>query len=84
MRQHQVAATGSTHSRRPQLLSIDIFKYKAAEEDSLLRWFAELDDAIRASHIVDEQMQVAFAQLNLAGRAKIWALGLKLHDHICL
>ena len=25
-------------------------------------------------------MQVAFAQSNLAGRAKTWALGLKLHD----
>ena len=34
----------------------------------------------RARHIVDEQMQVAFAQSNLAGRAKSWVLGLKLHD----
>ena len=40
----------------------------------------ELDDAIRARHIVDEEMQIAFAQSNLAGRAKTWALGLKLHD----
>ena len=40
----------------------------------------ELDDAIRARHIVDEKMQVALAQSSLAGRAKTWALGLKLHD----
>ena len=40
----------------------------------------ELDDAIQACHIVDEQMQIAFAQSNLAVRAKTWALGLKLHD----
>ena len=31
-------------------------------------------------HIVDEQMQVAFAQSSLEGRAKTWTLGLKLHD----
>ena len=80
LRQQQTAATGSTHSRRPESLKIDISKYKAAEEDSLLRWFIELNDAIRARHIVDEQMQVAFAQSNLAGRAKTWALDLKLHD----
>uniref|UniRef100_A0AAV1UJV4 CCHC-type domain-containing protein n=1 Tax=Peronospora matthiolae TaxID=2874970 RepID=A0AAV1UJV4_9STRA len=52
----------------------------AVEEDSLLRWFVKLDDAIRARRIDDGDMQVAFAQSNLAGRAKTWALGLKLHD----
>ena len=35
--QQQAAAAGSTHSRRPESLKIDISKYKAAEEDSLLR-----------------------------------------------
>ena len=30
------------------------------------------------------KMQVAFAQSNLAGRAKTWSLGLKLHDpYVC-
>ena len=46
----------------------------------MLRWCVELNDAIRARHIIDGQMQVAFAQSNLAGRDKTWALGLKLHD----
>uniref|UniRef100_A0AAV1U1H4 CCHC-type domain-containing protein n=1 Tax=Peronospora matthiolae TaxID=2874970 RepID=A0AAV1U1H4_9STRA len=68
------------HSRRPETLKIDISKYRGVEEDSLLRWFVELDDAIRARRIDDGEMQVAFAQSNLAGRAKTWALGLKLHD----
>ena len=36
------------------------------KEDYLLRWFVVLDDAIRARHIVDEQMQVAL--LNQFGR----------------
>ena len=59
-----------THTRHPETLKIDISTYRGAEEDPLFRWFIELDDAIRARHIVDEQMQVAFAQSNLAGRAK--------------
>ena len=80
LRQQQAVATGLTNSRRPESLKIDISKYKAADEDSLLRWFVELDDAIRARHIVNEQMLVAFAKSNLARRAKTWALGLKLHD----
>ena len=82
LRQQQAhaAVPGATHARRPETLKIDISKYRGVEEDSLLRWFVELDDDIRARHIVDEQMQVASAQSNLAGRAKTWALGLKLHD----
>uniref|UniRef100_A0AAV1TYW9 Retrotransposon gag domain-containing protein n=1 Tax=Peronospora matthiolae TaxID=2874970 RepID=A0AAV1TYW9_9STRA len=68
------------HSRRPETLKIDISKSRGVEKDSLLRWFVELDDAIRARRIDDGEMQVAFAQSNLAGRAKTWALGLKLHD----
>ena len=80
LRQQQAAATGSTHSRRPESLKTDISKYKAADEDSLLRWFVELDDARRSHHIVDEQMRPAFAQSNLAGSVKTCALGLKLYD----
>ena len=72
------------HSRRLETLKIDISTYRGAEEDSLSRWFVELDDAIRARYIIDEQIQVAFAQSNLAGRDKTWALGLKLHIHTCL
>ena len=59
-----------THTRRPEILKIDISQYKGVEEDSLLRWVVELDDATRARHTLDEQMQVEFAQSNLAGRAK--------------
>ena len=51
-----------TYTRRPRTLKIDISKYKGVDEDSLLRWFVELDDAIRAIHIIDEEMQTAFAQ----------------------
>ena len=79
LRQQQTTATGSTFIRRPETLKINISKYKGADEDSLLRWFVELDDAIKARHIVDEEMQIAFAQPNLAGRAKTWALSYTTH-----
>uniref|UniRef100_A0AAV1VBY9 Retrotransposon gag domain-containing protein n=1 Tax=Peronospora matthiolae TaxID=2874970 RepID=A0AAV1VBY9_9STRA len=34
----------------------------------------------QARHIEGDEMQVTFALSNLMGRAKTWALGLKLHD----
>uniref|UniRef100_A0AAV1TX32 Uncharacterized protein n=1 Tax=Peronospora matthiolae TaxID=2874970 RepID=A0AAV1TX32_9STRA len=58
LRQQQAAAGGSMHSRRPETLKIDISKYRGVEEDSLLRWFVELDDAIRERRIDDGDMQV--------------------------
>uniref|UniRef100_A0AAV1V208 Retrotransposon gag domain-containing protein n=1 Tax=Peronospora matthiolae TaxID=2874970 RepID=A0AAV1V208_9STRA len=71
---------GPTHMRQPETLKIDISRYKGTDEDSLLRWFVELDDAIRARHIEGDEMQVTFALSNLTGRANTWVLGLKLHD----
>uniref|UniRef100_A0AAV1UTX9 Uncharacterized protein n=1 Tax=Peronospora matthiolae TaxID=2874970 RepID=A0AAV1UTX9_9STRA len=71
---------GPTHMRRPETLKIDISRYKGTDEDSLLRLFVELDDAIRAHHIEGDEMQVTFALSNLTRRAKTWALGLKLHE----
>uniref|UniRef100_A0AAV1T7K8 Uncharacterized protein n=1 Tax=Peronospora matthiolae TaxID=2874970 RepID=A0AAV1T7K8_9STRA len=49
---------GPTHTRRPETLKIDISKYKGTDEDSILRWFVELDDAIRARHIEGDEIQV--------------------------
>uniref|UniRef100_A0AAV1U2C4 Uncharacterized protein n=1 Tax=Peronospora matthiolae TaxID=2874970 RepID=A0AAV1U2C4_9STRA len=66
---------GPTHMRRPETLKIDVSRYKGTDEDSLLRWFVELDDAIRARHIEGDEMQVTFSLSNLTGRAKTWALG---------
>ena len=76
LRQQQASAvaSGSTYTHRPESLKIDVFKYKAVESDSLLRWFVELDDSIEARHIDDDAMKVKFAMSNLAGRAKAWGL----------
>uniref|UniRef100_A0AAV1TF33 Retrotransposon gag domain-containing protein n=1 Tax=Peronospora matthiolae TaxID=2874970 RepID=A0AAV1TF33_9STRA len=71
---------GPTHMRRLEILKTDISRYKGTDEYSLLLWFVELDDAIRARHIEGDEMQVTFALSNLTGRAKTWALGFKLHD----
>ena len=71
---------GTTHTRRPEILKVDISKYRGVEEDSLLLWFVELDRAIKARRIDDEQMKLTFAQTHLAGRAKTWALGLEMSD----
>ena len=78
--QSQSATSASTHERRRGTLTLEVSKYQGVEEDSLLRWFLEGDDAIRARHIDDEEMQVAFAKSNLSGRTRTWALNLRLHD----
>uniref|UniRef100_A0AAV1VMH3 Retrotransposon gag domain-containing protein n=1 Tax=Peronospora matthiolae TaxID=2874970 RepID=A0AAV1VMH3_9STRA len=71
---------GPKNMRRPENLKIDISRYKGTDEDSLLRWFVEFDDATRARNIEGDEMQVTFALSNLTGRAKTWTLGLKLYD----
>ena len=40
----------------------------------MLRWFVELEDAIRAYSIVKDEMQVTFAKIYLAGCTETWAL----------
>ena len=61
-------------------MKVDISKYIGVEEDSMLLWLVELDRAIKARRIDDEQMKLTFAQTHLAGRAKTWALGLEMSD----
>uniref|UniRef100_A0AAV1TEC8 Retrotransposon gag domain-containing protein n=1 Tax=Peronospora matthiolae TaxID=2874970 RepID=A0AAV1TEC8_9STRA len=71
---------GPTHTCTPKTLKIDISRYKRTDEDFHLRWFVELDDAIRVRHIEGDEMQVTFTLSNLTGRANTWALRFKLHD----
>ena len=84
LRQQRAAATGSTHTRRSESLKIDITKYKAAEEYSLLRWFVELDEAIRARHIVDEQNAGRICSVELGRTCKDLVLGPQATQPICL
>ena len=61
-------------------MKLEISKYHGVEDDSLLRWFVEVDFAIEARRIDSERMRLAFAQSYLAGNTKNWALNLELHD----
>ena len=72
--QFNEAVGWTTHTRRAEILKVDIFKNRGVEEDSLLLLFIELDRAIKTRCIDDEQMKLIFAQAHLAGRAKTWAL----------
>jgi Retrotransposon gag protein len=82
--QRAAAATANTaRTWRGETLKVDVSKYKGLEGESLLRWFVELEDAMAARRIDDESMRVTFAMSNLGGRAKAWALGLKLRDVHC-
>lgn len=79
----QRATATAAGARRVETLKVDVSKYRAAEGESLLRWLVELDDAVVARRLEDDATRVTFAVSNLAGRAKAWALGLKLRDPRC-
>ena len=57
--QSQSATAASTRERRRDTLKLEVSEYWGVEEDSLLRWFLEVEDAIKARHIDEEEMQVA-------------------------
>ncbi|CAI5743549.1 unnamed protein product [Hyaloperonospora brassicae] len=78
--QFHAAVGGTAHARRPEVMKVDISKYSGVPEDSLLLWFVELDRALRARRVEDEQIKLTFAQTHLAGRAKTWSLGLESSD----
>lgn len=78
--QRNAAAGGSTYTRRPGTLKLEVSKFRGVEGDSLLTWFVEVDDAIEALRIEEESMKIKFGMSHLGGRARAWALGLKLHD----
>uniref|UniRef100_A0AAV1U0S2 Retrotransposon gag domain-containing protein n=1 Tax=Peronospora matthiolae TaxID=2874970 RepID=A0AAV1U0S2_9STRA len=65
--------------RRTETLKIDTSRYKGTDEDSVLD-VRRVIRRYRARHIEGDEMQVIFVLSNLTGRAKTWALGLKLHD----
>ena len=81
--QRATAAAATPRPWRGETLKVDVSKYKGVEGESLLRWLVELEGAMTARRIDEESMRVTFAMSNLAGRAKAWALGLKLRDAHC-
>ncbi|KAF1330198.1 hypothetical protein FI667_g5392, partial [Globisporangium splendens] len=53
------------------------------DKEPLLRWFVEIDAAIRSEQIHDSEQQVDFTMSKLAGRAKSWAFGRRMADYHC-
>ena len=54
LRQHQSQSALSMLTSRQESLKLEISKYYGVEDDSLLRWFVEVDGAIEARRIDSE------------------------------
>ncbi|KAF1316235.1 reverse transcriptase, partial [Globisporangium splendens] len=75
---------GSCRRRqKTKAVKLDVAKYGGGDKEPLLRWFVEIDAAIRSGQIHDPEQQVDFAMSKLAGRAKSWAFGRRMADHHC-
>lgn len=79
----QMAVARSKSSSTSHSLKLDTSEYKGSEGEAILRWFVEIETAMRARDIVDPERQVAYAMSRLAKRAKSWAYGKRLADPKC-
>ncbi|KAF1318312.1 reverse transcriptase, partial [Globisporangium splendens] len=75
--------TAQVQFPRQKAVTLEVAKYGGGDNEPLLRWFVEIDAAIRSGHIYDQEQQVDFAMSKLAGRAKCWAFGRRMADHTC-
>lgn len=64
----------------PRPIKFRVSNYSGKDKENILRWFIELETAMTARLITVEEAKVGFAISQLNGRAKDWALGLKLID----
>lgn len=67
------AVSGDSSSPRPKPVKIDASRFAGKEGENLLRWFREVEIAMRARLINDDETKVAFAMSLLVARAKDWA-----------
>ncbi|KAF1313449.1 reverse transcriptase, partial [Globisporangium splendens] len=77
------AAPAQVQFPRQKPVRLEVAKYGGGDNEPLLRWFVEIDAAIRSGQIYDPEQQVDFAMSKLAGRAKSWAFGRRMADHGC-
>ncbi|KAF1328976.1 reverse transcriptase, partial [Globisporangium splendens] len=77
------AAPAQVQFPRQKPVRLEVAKCGGGDNEPLLRWFVEIDAAIRSGQIYDPEQQVDFAMSKLAGRAKSWALGRRMADHGC-
>ncbi|KAF1334827.1 Membrane protein, partial [Globisporangium splendens] len=76
----QQQSSVAAKSPRAEFLKLNVSTHRGGEGEPLLRWLVELDAAVNARQITDEGLKVSFAMSCLAGRAKTWAYGRRLHD----
>ena len=69
LRQHQSQSALSTLTRRQESLKLEIFKYHGVENDSLLKWFVEVDGAIEVRPIDNERMRFALCDSHSLSRS---------------
>ncbi|KAF1330949.1 Membrane protein, partial [Globisporangium splendens] len=85
--QHRLTAIGflqkEAEDRGREATRAVTAQYGGGDNEPLLRWFVEIDAAIRSGQIHDPEQQVDFAMSKLAGRAKSWAFGRRMADHHC-
>ncbi|KAF1319498.1 Pol protein, partial [Globisporangium splendens] len=77
------AASAQVQFPRQKPVRLEVAKYGGGDNEPLLRWFVEINAAIRSGQIYDPEQQVDFAMSKLAGRAKSWAFGRRMADHGC-
>lgn len=64
-------------------VKVNVSSFKGKEGENLPRWKNEVESAIIAGRISEDEIQVAFALSFLAGRAKDWAFGKRMVDKNC-
>lgn len=79
----QAARNPQQAQPQPRPIKYKVSNFHGKERENILRWFIELETAMSVRIITDEEAKVGFAISQLAGRAKDWALGLKLIDPTC-
>ncbi|KAF1327267.1 reverse transcriptase, partial [Globisporangium splendens] len=77
------AVTAQVQPPRQKAVKLDVAKHGGGGNEPLLRWFVEIDAAIRSGQIHDPEQQVGFTMSKLAGRAKSWAFGRRMAGHHC-
>jgi hypothetical protein len=61
-------------------VKISVSPFSGMEGERILRWFVEVEQAMKAAQITDSESQVAFAMSKLSGQAKDWAFGKRFEN----
>ena len=83
---NEVPTTSTANTAVPYYSSkvkLEASIYGAREYENLAQWFVEVQTALRARRIGEDDMQVAYAMSRLGGRARSWAYSRIMSDPTC-